>query len=160
MTEKPMEPANLPGNQSLTVSAPSALILGEYNTLEPMSADQFNRGIALLILHAGAMNIDCDDRAIQALYRSVLGHLPGELFIRSVRRVLANWTDTFRLPLPGHVMEDAKSEMDRRHEIHRAEHHARIAARPIDIGPRIPDDELDALMAGTRQQLAKSSAGR
>lgn len=116
--------------------------------LAPMTADEFRRGIAALILHAAAFNLPCDDEALEVMYRDACGSLPGDLFMGAVRAVLHDWTDSFRLPVPAIVNAKVREDM-RLRRVHLA---TLTAPKPK---AKEPDWEPPVDIAAARDEVAK-----
>lgn len=165
-TATPNLPSKLPSSEpkrSLTVNGTEKSLTrreyeryGKHNTLEPMSEWEFVQGMAALILHGGAANITFDEQALTALYRQSLADLPGDIFLTAVRGILADWTDTFRLPMAGHIRERADPELKRRRAVHLAEQRSQTHRQPRieDAGPKMSELEYTELMAETRRILS------
>lgn len=110
----------------------------ELPSIQPMNPRDFMGGIALMILHAAAFNVPFEQQPLEQAFRLACAHVPGDLFLKTVRETLAEWTCDFRLPQPGHILAKLQPELHRRHAQHR-EARERQTDQPRLLG-RIPTE--------------------
>ena len=116
--------------------------------------------VALIVAHAARYNIACDDAEIDTSYAQMCATMPPDLMAEGVQQVLQGWTDSFRVPAPGHIWDAVKRDYQERQSVLlRLQTAAMIGERKgfrDDVEePAGEPQSLDELLADVRASLAQ-----
>lgn len=149
---------------ALSLTALMHAISSAEQRLVPASQMELAVAVGRIVEMATTFRVDCDPTKVAEAYQQMCAGMPGDLLSYGIDLVLSANTDTFRVPMPGHVWKAIMPEYNRRKgALDRLKTAKMIGDRrgyATTPGPEpdfMPKKDLDALMADVRAALGDAT---